>query len=77
MTTVDYSALSTGTITFNAKNGAMNGSFAILMSTNLATPLSQWTSIATGNFDGSGNLTAFPVTVNPALPQQFYVLQGF
>lgn len=77
ITKVDYSSLASGTLVFNANNGLADGNFAILMSTNVAAPLSQWTSIATGNFDGSGNLSGFSVTVNPALPVQFFTLQAF
>ena len=76
LTTVDFSFLASGYLTFNAVNGAPNGGFAILTSTNAALPLSQWTSIATGTFDGSGNLSNQYVTVDPSLPQAYYVLQA-
>ena len=73
---VDFSQLANGNLLFNASNGVPNGGFAILSSTNLTLPLSQWTSVATGTFDGSGNVSNFSVTVNPAVPQAYYVLQG-
>ena len=76
LTKVDFSFLASGYLTFNAVNGAPNGGFAILTSTNAALPLSQWTSIATGTFDGSGNLSNQYVTVDPSLPQAYYVLQA-
>lgn len=71
---VDYSQLSSGTLTFNATGGTPGGSFSVLTSTNLTLPLASWTTAATGNYDGSGNLTGFSVTVNPALPQSFFIL---
>ncbi len=74
ISSVDYSQLSSGMLAFNATGGAPGGAFSILTSTNLSLPLSSWTTAATGNFDGSGNLTAFSVTVNPALPQSFFIL---
>jgi len=73
---VDYSALSSGTITLNAVNGAPNGPVVVLTSTNIALPLSSWTGVVTNNFDSSGNLSQ-PITVNPALPQSYYTLQAF
>ena len=73
---VDYTYLASGYITVNAANGAPNGGFAVLSSTNLALPVSQWTSVATGTFDGSGNLSNFSVNVDLAAPQAYYILQG-
>jgi fibronectin-binding autotransporter adhesin len=73
---VDYSQLANGTLTFTATNGTPNATYYILTSTNIALPLSSWTTIQTGNYDGNGNITALPVTVNPALPQSFYLLKS-
>jgi hypothetical protein len=73
---VDYSQLANGTLTFNATNGTPNGAYSILTSTNVALPLSSWTTIQTGNYDGNGNITSLPVNVNPALPQSFYLLKS-
>ena len=53
---VDYSQLANGTLTFNATNGTPNGAYSILTSTNVALPLASWTTIQTGNYDGSGNI---------------------
>lgn len=55
-------------------NGAMNGTYAILTSTNLLLPLSQWTTNASSQFDGSGNF-AFTNGISPNTPQQFYLLK--
>jgi len=32
--------------------------------------------VATGTFDGSGNLSNFSVNVDLAAPQAYYILQG-
>jgi autotransporter-associated beta strand protein len=73
ITNLDFSQLSAGTITLNAVNGAPGGSVTVLTSTNVALPLGSWTTAATGNFDGSGVFST-PVTVNPAAPQQYFIL---
>lgn len=75
LTNVDFSALSSGTITLNAINGAPNGPVSVLTTTNLTLPLSSWTTVATGNFDPNGNLN-LPITVNPDLPQSYFLLQA-
>ena len=75
--TVDFSQLAGGTITFNATNGAANGVVIILSSTNLALPASSWTPVVTNNFDGNGNLTGLAVTVDPTQPQEFYTLEAY
>jgi hypothetical protein len=62
------------TLSINATNGASAGSYVLLGTTNLALPLSQWTSILTNNFDGSGNLNLSTNIINPALPLQFYII---
>ena len=72
---VDYSQVSSGILTFNATNGVAGGAYTLLTSTNVALPLSQWTPAATGNFDGSGNLTGINVT-NTVGPQRFYILSA-
>jgi hypothetical protein len=55
--------------------GDTNGAYALLTSTNLALPLTNWTAAATNNFDGNGgfNLTN---SMNSAGKQQFYALQS-
>lgn len=67
-------SLSGTTLNISAANGAANGQFVLLGATNLALPLNQWTPILTNNFDGNGNLNLSTNIVNPAVPQQFYIL---
>ena len=63
--------LSGGSLIFSGTNGAAGGSYSVLTTTNLATPLANWSSVATNSFDATG---AFSVTnaITPGSPQQFY-----
>jgi fibronectin-binding autotransporter adhesin len=74
--TVDFSTLQTGFITVNAVNGQPGGPVSILSSTNVALPLASWTSVVSGNFDGSGNFSS-SVTVDPInTPSLFFILSA-
>jgi fibronectin-binding autotransporter adhesin len=73
ITTVDYSNLANGSITLNAVNGLANGPVTVVTTTNLAAPLSSWTTVTTTVFDGNGDLN-LPITVNQTQPQSFYML---
>jgi len=59
---------------FSGTNGVPGWPYSVLIATNVATPLSNWTPMATNNFDASGNF-AFTNTVNPRQPQMFFQLQ--
>ncbi|MDR3456851.1 MAG: autotransporter-associated beta strand repeat-containing protein [Verrucomicrobiae bacterium] len=73
---VDFSALvSSGQITINGVNGKPGGSVNVLSSTNLLVPLADWTTVTSGNFDGSGNYNSGAISVNPTAPQQYFILQ--
>ena len=67
-------AVTGGNIIFSGTGGAPNGTYYVLISTNVALPLANWSRATTNLFDATG---AFSVTnaVNPNVPQQFYVLQ--
>ncbi|HXU79352.1 MAG TPA: autotransporter-associated beta strand repeat-containing protein [Methylomirabilota bacterium] len=67
-------SLQGGNLVFSGTNGYAGGNFYVLSSTNVALPLSNWTAIASGNFDLAGNFT-FSAPVDPAKPQQYFVLQ--
>jgi hypothetical protein len=67
-------SISGTTLTLTATNGALNGQFMLLGTTNLALPLSQWTPVFTNNFDAAGNLNLSANIINPAAPQEFYLL---
>jgi autotransporter-associated beta strand protein len=77
ISSVDYSTLPGGIITFNATNGAPNGAVSVLTSTDVGLPLTGWTNVASGTFDFEGNLTGLPVTVDPTEARRFYLLQAF
>src|SRR5262249_18318693 len=55
-------------------NGVAGWSYCVLASTNVAAPVASWTRIATNEFDSAGRFS-FSTVVNPALPQQFYMIQ--
>jgi fibronectin-binding autotransporter adhesin len=54
--------------------GPSNGAYYVLASTNVALPLSNWTSIATQSFDSNGGFS-FSTPMDPGMPRRFYVLQ--
>lgn len=62
-------------IVLNATNGFPTGPVHVFATTNLLLPLAQWTSLAAGSFDNSGN---FSYTNSGALtsgkPRQFFIL---
>lgn len=63
------------TLTITATNGAFNGNYVLLQSTNVALPRSQWTPVLTNSFDPSGNLNLTTNIVNPANPVEFYTIE--
>jgi hypothetical protein len=58
----------------NGTGGASNGTYYVLISSNLLTPLDQWTYIATNQFDSQGDFI-FTNTAQTNAPQLFYLLQ--
>lgn len=64
--------ISNGNFIFSGTNGS--GTYYVLSSTNLALPLSQWSSVSTNTFLGNGQFfITNPIT--PGSPQQFYMLK--
>lgn len=61
-------------VAFSGTGGVANVNFVLLGSTNLSTPLSNWTPLLTNQFDNSGN---FNLTnpLSPSVSQSFYLLQ--
>ncbi len=72
--TITGISISGTTLNISATNGAVNGQFVLLGTTNLAAPLTNWIPVVTGSFNGSGNLSLSTNIVNPAVPQEFYLL---
>ena len=68
--------LSGTNLVVNGINGQSGGTYYVLMSTNPALPLSQWTPVATNVLSTSGNFTiTLTNTVSRTVPQRFYILQ--
>ena len=63
--------LAGGNLVLSGTGGTTNGTYYLLMATNLTTPLTNWVPVATNTFDAFGN---FIVTnaVNSGNVQQFY-----
>ena len=62
-------------ITFSGVHGPAGGTYEIMSSTNVTLqPLSAWTPVQSGNFDGSGSFNV-TISVNPATPRTFYLLR--
>lgn len=56
------------TVVVSGTNGTVSGTYYVITSTNIATARAAWSSVATNNFDGSGNF----IFTNPISgPQQF------
>ena len=54
--------------------GPANGTYAVLISTNISPLAAQWTPMATNSFDSQGNF-ALTNRLDPNLPQRFYRLR--
>jgi len=63
-----------GALVLAGTAGVANASFYLLGSTNLATPLANWTRLLTNQFDGSGNFD-FTNLISPTNSPMFYRLQ--
>jgi len=61
-------------IVFTGTGGISNGNYILLGSTNLATPLANWTPLATNEFDVNGNFD-FTNPVNASGAQEYYILE--
>jgi len=61
-------------LVFSGGNGVPLGNYYVLMTTNLTLPLTNWTRLATNEFDGNGNF-CFTNGLNMNLAPAFYRLQ--
>lgn len=70
LTSVTFSG---GNLVISGTNGSAGQQFEVLTSTNVALPLSSWTSVMTNTFSGG----SFSVTngINPGAPQGFYIIR--
>ena len=71
---ISSTKVSGGNLIFSGSGGNAFGSYSVLTATNIATPLSNWSILPSGAFDGTG---AFSVTnpISSGNPQQFYILK--
>ncbi len=60
--------------TLGGTNGIPGWPLVLLTATNVTTPFSQWTAIATNQFDSSGHFN-ITIGLNPGAPGQFYLLE--
>jgi hypothetical protein len=72
--TIQRAMLSGGNfIMSGTNNSGPGGTYHVLTSTNLLLPQTNWTVLASGSFDGSGNFS-FTNAIG-TIPQQFYILR--
>jgi len=72
--TIAGTRLSGASLIFSGSGGTPSGTYYVLASTNLLTPLTNWITVATSSFDTNGN---FSVTtgITAGNPQRFYLLK--
>jgi hypothetical protein len=63
------------TLTLTAINGPVNGGFVLLASSNVSSPLNQWTPVLTNSFDSNGALNLSTNVVNTSAAHQYYILR--
>ena len=68
---INQATLSAGSLLLCASNGLPGSSFSVITSTNLTLPLSLWSTMTTGVFDGSG-MTSNSISVNLTEPARFF-----
>ena len=60
-------------LVLGGSGGSPGSSYSVLSSTNVATPLLDWTVVKTGSFDGSGNFSE-TIAITPGATR-FYLLR--
>jgi len=61
----------------NGTNGVSGTTYHLLMSTNLALPVSQWVPVATNTLNANGDFSLTATNaVFPDVPQQFYIMKS-
>ena len=66
--------VSGGSLIFSGSGGTTNGTFYVLTSTNITTPLADWVPLSTNMYDGSGNFSSTN-SINLGDPHRFYMIQ--
>jgi autotransporter-associated beta strand protein len=68
-------AFSSSGFMLTGTGGVAQADYYLLGTTNLASPLSNWTRLLTNQFDQNGNFN-FTNPITPNLPQGYYLIQG-
>jgi hypothetical protein len=63
-----------GSLIFSGSGGTAGGSYEVLTSTNLTTPIANWPPMASNLYDASGNFQVTNV-MSPGVNQRFYTIQ--
>ena len=71
--TISKITISGGNVIISGNDSGATGGYHVLTTTNIALPLSSWTVLTNGNFDGSGNFSS--TNAAGTSPRQFYILQ--
>jgi len=71
---ISGTALASGSLVLSGTGGAANGTFQVLTTTNLATPLANWIPVSTNSYDANGNFNV-SIPVSSSTHQQFYQIQ--
>ncbi|HWI57661.1 MAG TPA: hypothetical protein VNZ22_10575, partial [Bacillota bacterium] len=61
-------------LTLSAAGGTPGWPCYVLAATNVASPIVEWTGVATNQFDTSGSLS-LTLPLNPAVPERYYRVQ--
>ncbi len=72
--TISSVTSSGGNLIFSGTNGTAGATYYVLTSTNVATPLAEWTRVATNVFGAGGSFSVTNAIV-PSEPHRFYLLQ--
>lgn len=73
---ITHVGLSGGNIVISGTNNAgPGGTYHLLTSTNVALPLSNWSVLTSGSFDGNGNVNSTNA-LTPGMSRSFYILQA-
>jgi hypothetical protein len=67
--------LSGNKVVLNATNGFVGGTYYVLASTNIATPIAEWIPVLTNLLGSSGSFTLVTTNNTAGIAQQFYVLE--
>ena len=73
---IDNISVANGQMLMTGSGGAATGNYYLLSTTNIATPLANWTRLLTNQFDTGGNFS-LTNNVSPSSQQKFYLLQSF